>query len=425
MAISVPVAPGATDPGFGNLTFLLIMIALTLLAVVVAVLHPVAWTDEELRFAIGAPVVLGTSCSSCALAAGKLDTRDRTRFAVASRRCSSPSRSALGSLVVAGPVHGRVARSASGRSRRRPPPTTRSGCSTRPARHPRAGSGRARCRAAGRLDGGLPHRPARSSSTSSAYIPWALIENHQLFPGWPPGHTGQTLLDLPGQMYAYHNGLTVGPPRLVAVVGLADEPEARLVLPGGPGRRHVRRAVRRRQPRHLVAGHPGHGLRGLDGVQAPEPRPDPHRRSASPRSGSRGRGSIGPPSSTTTTRRCRSSSWPWPTSWRRSGTAPRATPGRWPGAPAALAIIGPALLWLLRPAVVRVRRRRIRSIPGRRPVRRSSRSSSLTSRTIAARRGRRSSASCSSSGGFLAFQRRRRVRRRAAASSRPPSGRWS
>ena len=55
-----------------------------------------------------------------------------------------------------------------------------------------------------------------------SYIPWAMIENHRIIaattifgitiPTWPPGHTGQTLLDLTGQMYAYHNGLTSAHP---------------------------------------------------------------------------------------------------------------------------------------------------------------------------------------------------------------------
>jgi hypothetical protein len=39
-----------------------------------------------------------------------------------------------------------------------------------------------------------------------------MVENHQLVPGWPAGHTGQTLLDLTGQMYGYHNGLTAAHP---------------------------------------------------------------------------------------------------------------------------------------------------------------------------------------------------------------------
>ena len=56
MVISVP--EGAQ--GFGNLTFLLIMIGLTLVGVVVAILHPVAWTDDEMRFAVAVPVALGT-----------------------------------------------------------------------------------------------------------------------------------------------------------------------------------------------------------------------------------------------------------------------------------------------------------------------------------------------------------------------------
>jgi hypothetical protein len=44
----------------------------------------------------------------------------------------------------------------------------------------------------------------------ASYIPWALIEGHQLVPGWPPGHEGQTLVQLTQQMYDYHNNLTAG-----------------------------------------------------------------------------------------------------------------------------------------------------------------------------------------------------------------------
>ncbi|MEX2136632.1 MAG: phospholipid carrier-dependent glycosyltransferase [Chloroflexota bacterium] len=42
-----------------------------------------------------------------------------------------------------------------------------------------------------------------------SYIPWTLSAtgDPQLFPGWPPGHTGQTFLDLQSQMYHYHNDL--------------------------------------------------------------------------------------------------------------------------------------------------------------------------------------------------------------------------
>ena len=69
MAITVP-----EGQGFGNLTFLLIMVALTLTAVVVAILHPIAWTDEELRFAVGAPVIAGAVLFFVTLARGSLQT---------------------------------------------------------------------------------------------------------------------------------------------------------------------------------------------------------------------------------------------------------------------------------------------------------------------------------------------------------------
>jgi hypothetical protein len=39
-----------------------------------------------------------------------------------------------------------------------------------------------------------------------------MIDNHQIVTGWPAGHGGQTLLDLTGQMYRYHNDLTAAHP---------------------------------------------------------------------------------------------------------------------------------------------------------------------------------------------------------------------
>ena len=40
----------------------------------------------------------------------------------------------------------------------------------------------------------------------ASYLPWAMIENHQLVTGWPVGHTGQTLLDLTGRCTAITTG---------------------------------------------------------------------------------------------------------------------------------------------------------------------------------------------------------------------------
>ena len=127
--------------------------------------------------------------------------------------------------------------SASGRSPRHRPRTTRSACSTHPARRPTAGSG------PGTLLG-IPIVWALASLVAVplvvyviSYIPWAMVEGHQLFPGWPPGHTGQTLLGPdPGDVRLPQQPQR-GPPGVVAVVGLADEPQARLVLPGVAGQR--------------------------------------------------------------------------------------------------------------------------------------------------------------------------------------------
>ena len=60
--------------------------------------------------------------------------------------------------------------------------------------------------------------------------------------------------------------------RVVTVVGLAVRPQAGLVLPGQLRCRDRGGDLRRGQPRGLVAGDPGHGVRGLAGVQAAQPR---------------------------------------------------------------------------------------------------------------------------------------------------------
>jgi hypothetical protein len=61
------------------------------------------------------------------------------------------------------------------------------------------------------------------------------------------------------------------PCRLVAVVGLAGQPEAGLVLPGFLRRQHGRGNLRQRQPGDLVALDPRLRLRRVAGVPAPEP----------------------------------------------------------------------------------------------------------------------------------------------------------
>jgi C-terminal four TMM region of protein-O-mannosyltransferase/Dolichyl-phosphate-mannose-protein mannosyltransferase len=210
MAISVPPAAGSTDPGFGNLTFLLIMVALTLLAVVVAVIHPIAWTDEEMRFAVGAPVVLGGLVFFGALAAGSLDTKitlgsvSVTPLLVAIALASS-------SLAVVA-IFWLAGRWGFGPLAAPPAPDD-------PIRvlDPPGAPAEGWLRPGWLL--GLPVVWAALCLVALpvgvyiiSFIPWALIENHQLFTGWPPGHTGQTLIDLTLQMYGYHNGLTAAHP---------------------------------------------------------------------------------------------------------------------------------------------------------------------------------------------------------------------
>ncbi len=205
MAISVP-----EGSGFGNFTFLLIMVALTLIAVVVAVVHPIAWTDEELRFAVGAPVVLGTLVFFGALAAGRLDT-SIVLGPVAVTPLLVAIALASGSLIVAG-LFWLGGRFGFGPLAAPPGPDDPMRLLEAPGEPPEGW-----LRPGWQL--GLPVVFAALCLVAipiavyvATYIPWAMIENHQLVPGWPVGHTGQTLADLTAQMYRYHTGLTAAHP---------------------------------------------------------------------------------------------------------------------------------------------------------------------------------------------------------------------
>jgi len=205
IAISVP--EGA---GFGNLTFLLVMVALTLVAVVVAVLHPIAWTDDELRLAVLAPAALGIIVFFGAVAVGKL----QTPLAVGSL-AFTPLQVAialgLGSLAVVG-LFWLAGRWGFGPLAMPPEPDDPIRFLEPPARPPngwlRPGTAL-----------GLPVLWAATCLVVVplvvyviSYLPWAMVEGHQIVPGWPAGHTGQMLLDLTGQMYRYHNDLSQAHP---------------------------------------------------------------------------------------------------------------------------------------------------------------------------------------------------------------------
>jgi predicted membrane-bound dolichyl-phosphate-mannose-protein mannosyltransferase len=201
LALAVPEGQGP-----GNLTFLFIMIGLTVTGVVAAVLHPIAWSDDEVRAALLGPAALGIVVFFGALAVGRLDTT-----VTLSKLTFTPLHVALAfvlaSLVVAG-----LFRLAGGLGfgpfAGVPGPADPARLLEPPAPAP---------------DGwlrpgwlaGIPVLVAAICLVAIplavyviSYIPWALIENHQLWAGVPAGHTGQTLIELTGQMYGYHNGLT-------------------------------------------------------------------------------------------------------------------------------------------------------------------------------------------------------------------------
>ena len=79
-----------------------------------------------------------------------------------------------------------------------------------------------------------------------------MIENHQIFAGWPPGHTGQTLLDLTRQMYGYHNGLTAAHPASSPWWAWPMNLKPVWFYQESLGERDRGGALRRGQPRHLV-----------------------------------------------------------------------------------------------------------------------------------------------------------------------------
>ncbi|MDO8484703.1 MAG: phospholipid carrier-dependent glycosyltransferase [Candidatus Limnocylindrales bacterium] len=205
IAISVP--EGA---GFGNLTFLLVMVALTLVAVVVAIVHPIAWTDDEMRFAAIGPAAAGALVFFGALGLGRLDMS-----VVLGSLAFTPLQLAV-ALGLASPavvaVFWLAGRWGFGPLAALPAPDDPVRRLEPPAPPPdgwlRPGWGL-----------GLPLGWGAACLVVLpiavyviSYLPWAMIEGHQIIPGWPAGHIGQTLLDLTGQMYRYHNDLTAAHP---------------------------------------------------------------------------------------------------------------------------------------------------------------------------------------------------------------------
>ena len=229
LAIAIPAAGG-----LGNLPFLAMMVGLTLVAVVAAVFHPIAWTDEEMRLAVIAPAALGALIFFGALALGRLDA-----------------------TLALGPVSGHAVaggdRAGGGLARGlRPVPAGR-----RPRLRPAGGRGR-------------PERPrpgpgATGTGSDRLAAAWRLrgpaARVGRGLPGGDPGRRLRRELHpvgadrepppvgrrprRPHRPDAARSHLpdvrlsqqpVLGPRGIVAVVGLAVRPEARVVLPGQHGR---------------------------------------------------------------------------------------------------------------------------------------------------------------------------------------------
>jgi hypothetical protein len=201
IAISVP-----ESGGLGNLPFVAIMIGLTAVAAAVVILHPIAWSDDEVRFAVGAPAALGVVVGLAAIALGKAGAQ-----LVVGPVAITPLYLAAGLILMSLVVYGAffvAARAGLGPLAAPPKPTDPAAFLPPPARPPAA----AWLRPGAQL--GLPIVWMVAcllllplALYIASYLPWAFIEGHRMTESWPPGHTGQTLIDLTIQMYNYHNNL--------------------------------------------------------------------------------------------------------------------------------------------------------------------------------------------------------------------------
>jgi len=205
--VAISVAEGQSG---GNYVYLAVMVALILIAVLANVLHPVAWTTEELRFAIGVPIALGAVAILYGLSRG-----DAAAPITVGSIAVTPIELGFVAFLAAAALYTLfvlVGRLGFGPLAVPPNPDDAAALLDPPTDPPvgwlRLGAGWGL--PAIWLVFGLVVIPIALYVVS--YIPWAMIENHQIVAGWPPGHTGQTLLDLTNQMYNYHNSLSTPHP---------------------------------------------------------------------------------------------------------------------------------------------------------------------------------------------------------------------
>jgi predicted membrane-bound dolichyl-phosphate-mannose-protein mannosyltransferase len=190
--MAVSVAPGPTAGP--NWSFFVIMVVLTLVAVVVSVARPIAWASEEVRFAVAAPVVAGAAVWGIGVLVGQGATVGPVGFALVAVGAVAYAVFLVGRQLGYGPLA--------------PPPGPGDPARLLPAPSPpppawlRLGSSL-----------GLPALWGAISLIAIplvvyvvSYLPWVGLGN-RLVESWPPGHGGQTLIDLTSSMYDYHDTL--------------------------------------------------------------------------------------------------------------------------------------------------------------------------------------------------------------------------
>jgi C-terminal four TMM region of protein-O-mannosyltransferase/Dolichyl-phosphate-mannose-protein mannosyltransferase len=205
--VAISVGEGQTG---GNYVFLAIMVALLLVAVLANVIHPIAWTTEELWFAVGAPIAIGLLVVLYGLEKG-----DAAAPLSVGPLTLTPIQLGLFGFLAGAVIYvsfNLVGRLGFGPLAPLPAPDDPAAIVEAPAEAPvgwlRLGTGFGL--PAIWLVVGLLVIPIGLYILS--YVPWAFVENHQLFDNWPPGHTGQTLLQLTQAMYDYHNNLSSAHP---------------------------------------------------------------------------------------------------------------------------------------------------------------------------------------------------------------------
>ena len=204
---SISAAPDATSPQL-NVTFLIMMIVLTLVLAAAIAVRSIRWTVEELRFAVIAPLVPGILAAVAGIVLGS-----RLQGSPLSQNLLLAAGFVL--VVVAAVAYAAplvLARYGAGPLARNPEPGEARTYVDPPADPPTEGW---------MLPGaffGLPWLWGLACITIVplivyviSYIPWVALGN-QFWTGFPAGNHGQTLWELTVSMFNYHNDLRVPHP---------------------------------------------------------------------------------------------------------------------------------------------------------------------------------------------------------------------